>query len=241
VKRRPNLLGRGSVRPLVSRATGSVRRVAARALVEFVPEIAIVLDPDVQWHRLMPQCVDSDIDPTARLYPPYSVWNSQVGRFTYVAENAVLTHTTVGRFCSLGPNLMCGWGVHPTRGLSTAPMFYSTKAQNGFTLSAVDKVDETKPIVIGHDVFIGSNVVVLDGVTIGDGAVIGAGAVVATDIPPYAIAVGVPAGVARYRFEPDVIERLLATRWWEFDLTGLADVERHFWDVEAFLDTHSPR
>jgi len=50
-----------------------------------------------------------------------------------------------------------------------------------------------KDVTIGNDVWLGSNVVVTAGVTIGDGAVIAAGAVVIKDIPPYAIAAGVPA------------------------------------------------
>lgn len=51
------------------------------------------------------------------------------------------------------------------------------------------------PIVIEDDAWLGLGVIVLDGVTIGRGAVIGAGAVVTSDVPPYAIAVGVPARV----------------------------------------------
>ncbi|MEI7815305.1 MAG: antibiotic acetyltransferase, partial [Coriobacteriia bacterium] len=66
-------------------------------------------------------------------------------------------------------------------------------------------------------------------------AVVGAGAVVAGDIPPYAIAVGVPARVIRYRFDPDTVERLCATKWWDLELDGLAEVERDFWDVEGFV------
>lgn len=54
---------------------------------------------------------------------------------------------------------------------------------------------------IGDDVWLGANVIVNDGVTIGDGAVIGAGAVVTKDIPPYAIAMGVPAQVRGWRGE----------------------------------------
>lgn len=54
-----------------------------------------------------------------------------------------------------------------------------------------------KPVVIGQGVWIGSNVTILPGVTIGDQAVIGAGAVVNKDIPPRAIAVGVPARVIK--------------------------------------------
>jgi acetyltransferase-like isoleucine patch superfamily enzyme len=40
---------------------------------------------------------------------------------------------------------------------------------------------------------------VLDGVTIGRGSVIGAGAVVTDNIPPYSVAVGVPARVIKKR------------------------------------------
>ncbi|MFZ1401901.1 MAG: acyltransferase [Anaerolineae bacterium] len=55
------------------------------------------------------------------------------------------------------------------------------------------------PIVIEDDAWLGLGVIVLDGVTIGRGAVIGAGAVVTGDVPPYAIAVGVPARVVGSR------------------------------------------
>jgi acetyltransferase-like isoleucine patch superfamily enzyme len=54
-------------------------------------------------------------------------------------------------------------------------------------------------VVIEDDVWIGSKATILDGVTIGRGAVIGAGAVVTKSIPPYAIAIGVPAMVVRSR------------------------------------------
>ena len=57
-----------------------------------------------------------------------------------------------------------------------------------------------KPIRIEDDVWIGSHAVIFPGVTIGTGAVIGAGSVVKSDIPAYAIAVGVPAKVIKYRF-----------------------------------------
>jgi acetyltransferase-like isoleucine patch superfamily enzyme len=56
-------------------------------------------------------------------------------------------------------------------------------------------------ITIGSDVWIGAGVHILKGITIGEGAIIGANAVVTKDIPPYAIAVGNPARVLRYRGE----------------------------------------
>jgi len=54
-------------------------------------------------------------------------------------------------------------------------------------------------IVIGDDVWIGASVTILKGVTVGNGAVIGAGSLVIENIPEYAIAVGNPARVVKYR------------------------------------------
>ncbi|TGV65023.1 CatB-related O-acetyltransferase, partial [Mesorhizobium sp. M00.F.Ca.ET.158.01.1.1] len=72
------------------------------------------------------------------------------------------------------------------------------------------------PITVGHDVWIGARAIILSGVTIGNGAVIGAGAIVTGGIPPYAIAVGNPARILRYRFAPDVIDRLQSLKWWDW-------------------------
>lgn len=60
---------------------------------------------------------------------------------------------------------------------------------------------EVKPVIIGNDVWIGGRVTILPGVHIGNGAIIGAGAVVTKDVPEYAIAVGNPAIVKKYRKE----------------------------------------
>lgn len=54
-------------------------------------------------------------------------------------------------------------------------------------------------IIIENDVWIGMNASICPGVRIGQGSVIGAGAVVVSDIPPMAVAVGVPAKVIKYR------------------------------------------
>ena len=55
------------------------------------------------------------------------------------------------------------------------------------------------PIRISDDVWIGANATILKGVTIGTGAVVGAGAVVTRDVPDYAIVMGNPARVVKYR------------------------------------------
>ena len=72
--------------------------------------------------------------------------------------------------------------------------------------------------VVGNDVWIGQNATILPGVHIGDGAIIGANTVVAKDIPPYAIAVGNPAVIKKYRFDEETIKLLLELKWWDKDI-----------------------
>ena len=98
------------------------------------------------------------------------------------------------------------------------------------------KVEESKHTTIGNDVFIGANVTVLDGVTIGDGAVIGAGAVVSKDIPPYAVAVGCPIRIVKYRMSDEQIAAMQRMQWWNWDDERLQDVERMFEDIDGFIE-----
>lgn len=158
----------------------------------------------------------------------------EIGDYSYLSDNAVVSNTSIGKFCSIGPNFFCGWGVHPTKGVSTSPMFYSSKADN--SISIEDKVDEHPRITIGNDVFIGANVTVLEGTAVGDGAVIGAGSVVSKDIPPYAIAVGSPIQIKGYRMTEEQIGAMQRIQWWNFDDEKLKEVERLFFDVDGFIE-----
>ena len=62
--------------------------------------------------------------------------------------------------------------------------------------------DELRPTRIGRDVWLGARVTILGGVTIGDGCIVGAGAVVTRNIPPGAIAYGLPCAVKGFRPPP---------------------------------------
>lgn len=91
------------------------------------------------------------------------------------------------------------------------------------------------PIHIGNDVWIGREAFIMDGVTIGDGAIIGARAVVSNDVPPYAVAVGSPIQVKKYRFTSQQIERLLAIQWWNWDRQTIIDRMADFRNIEQFV------
>jgi virginiamycin A acetyltransferase len=191
--------------------------------------------PKIFWNWNTTTLESTTVHAKAVLYPPYSFVKATVDLGTAIGPSSRVSETSIGRFCSIGPNFLCGWGIHPIDGISTSPVFYSTKKQAGFTYSTTDKIEERKKIEIGNDVFIGANVTVLDGVTIGNGAVIGAGAVVSKDIPPYAIAVGCPIQIIRYRFSQNIIERLMKMQWWYKEEQVWKEVEEHFFDMDLFL------
>ncbi|MBQ3945251.1 MAG: CatB-related O-acetyltransferase [Alphaproteobacteria bacterium] len=215
-----------------------MKKIIRKLVTKSIPEIQHLLNQGNEYN-LLSWSDDTTVGKNVLLYPLYHISESSIGDYTYIAQNSFISMTTIGKFCSIGPNLVCGWGIHPTDGISTSPMFYSTREQNGITLSNTDKIEERKPISIGNDVFIGANVTVLDGVTIGDGAIIGAGAVVSKYIPPYAIAVGCPIKIIRYRFDEEKIKALRKIEWWNFDEEKLKQVEKLFFDVELFIQKNS--
>ena len=92
----------------------------------------------------------------------------------------------IGEGCLFGPNVFVTDNFHGDNSfnqLITAPAKRDLYIKGNVT--------------IGANVWIGRNVCVMPGVTIGNGAVIGANAVVTTDIPPFSVAVGVPAKVIK--------------------------------------------
>jgi len=109
----------------------------------------------------------------------------------------------IGNYCSLADGVRFVLsGEHCLNTITTFPF----KVKNfGYAGEAVSKGD----IVVKDDVWIGADSVICSGVTIGQGAVVGAGSVVTKDVPPYAIACGVPAKVLKYRFSEEMIQKLL--------------------------------
>ena len=172
------------------------------------------------------------------VYPNCSVSNSNFGDYSYLAENSQVGGVTLGRFTSIGPAFICGYGEHPTNFVTTSPVFYSTRRRCGISFTETSSYDEQHQTIIGNDVWIGARVFIRDGVKIGDGALIAAGAVVTADVPDYAIVGGVPAKLIRLRFAEDVVRQLLEIKWWNWDEERLRQAQPHLAqpDVNSFLD-----
>lgn len=167
---------------------------------------------------------NNKLDKSVVIYRGVKIKGSSVGRHSYIGNNTDVENAEIGSFCSIADHCRIGMASHTLDKLSTSPIF--TLRVNGCQEQWTDKDIESEKndrAYLGNDVWIGSHVLVNGGVHIGDGAVIGAGAIVVKDIPPYAIAVGVPAKVVKYRFDEQTIAQLQKLKWWEKDDEELRD------------------
>lgn len=128
--------------------------------------------------------------------------------------------TRIGRYVSIGPNVVRFGAAHPTEAPTMHPYWYHpTIGRAGYR----DDVVRT-PIVIEDDCWIGANAILLPGCTrIGTGAVVGAGSVVSHDVDDFAVVVGVPARQKSLRLTPEMRTQLLNSRPWQY---GPSECER---------------
>lgn len=160
---------------------------------------------------------DCSFGRSVRIYENTRIASTTIGDYSYVGGGSQLQNATVGKFCSIGPAVRIGLGLHPVDHVSTYPGFYSNRPPKAFRFANKGNVVEHVETNIGNDVWIGLGAIVMDGVRVGHGAVIGAGAVVTHDVAPYAIVAGVPARRLRDRFEPEMIAFLMDFAWWDRD------------------------
>lgn len=147
------------------------------------------------------------------------ILNSDIGDNSFTGYNTVIKYATIGKYCSISWNVSVGGGNHDYQCLTTHPFPFDQRYE--ISPETQNYQSFAEPLTIGNDVWIGSNVCILRNVKIGDGAVVGAGSVVTKDIPPYAIAIGVPAKIYKYRFEQTIISKLLKLKWWEWSSDAL--------------------
>jgi virginiamycin A acetyltransferase len=137
----------------------------------------------------------------------------------------------IGRFCQIahGVKFITAAANHAQTGLSCYPFSVFDPAQMG------QYHPDTRDTIIGHDVWIGYGALILPGAQIGHGAIIGAGAVIRGQIPPYAIVAGNPGKTMKYRFDQDVIARLMRLAWWDWPAAqiGLAESAILSGDIET--------
>ena len=165
-----------------------------------------------------------------------SLFNMELGSYSYISKNATINNAKIGKFCSVGQGVIIGPGQHPSnKFVSTHPIFYSSKKKANIVISEYTYFEESKHVDIGNDVWIGANSIINDGIKIGNGSIIAGGAFVNKDVEPYSIVGGIPAKHIKYRFEPQEIEFLLKSEWWNMSLIELEKRLKEFHDIQEFV------
>jgi virginiamycin A acetyltransferase len=146
--------------------------------------------------------------------------------------------TKIGRYSGTYPTVRAFNGNHPMNRKSTHAFFFNPVL--GYAKKEND-IERTK-LIIGNDVCLYHNAVILPTVKrIGDGAVVGAGAVVTKDVPDFAIVVGNPAKIVKYRFSEEMQQKIRASKWWDKSITELQkDMEEFAHSLEDDENKKNP-
>ena len=163
-----------------------------------------------------------------------------IGRDSYVVsaknENGLninpgfVYNLQIGKFCSLAHDISFVIDInHDYTGVTTgvSELFPERKS----------KLKRKGQILIQNDVWIGRGSTIMGGVTIHNGAVIAANSVVTKDVEPYSIVGGNPARHIKYRFDSEIIDKMLSIQWWYWDDSKISQYKKWFTsDITDFAE-----
>ena len=170
--------------------------------------------------------------------------NTVMDDYSYTGQFCFIQNARIGKFSNIAAMVRIGPTEHPYERPS---LHHFTYRQKMYGFSDHDdepffEQRESQIATIGHDTWIGHGAIIQPGVTVGDGAIVGSGAIVTKDVPPYAIVVGIPAEIIKYRFPEETIAALQRIRWWDWSYETikkrLDDFHR---DIGQFINKYDER
>jgi len=139
------------------------------------------------------------VDEGAKIGKGTKVWHfchvmpgAVIGERSSLGQNVVvMSGTRIGDNVKIQNNVSVYEGVELEDDVFCGPSMVFTNVIN--PRSHVSRKSEYQRTLVKRGSSIGANATVVCGVTLGEYSFVGAGAVVTTDVPPYALMVGVPA------------------------------------------------
>lgn len=225
---------------------GGIEVVPPRAIKKLAPDRIIVASmqgaPEIYQQLLQigfskEQIIFEDCSPKKKELPWYekysSLFHTRVGKHSsgpICCDHPLIE--SIGAFCSFAEGV-CVHGNHGMQYVSTHPFLYKGSPNDPIEgvmpyeeyhdaswyvegVHPKGKIEQRR-IHIGNDVWLGRNVVIVNYANIGNGVIAGAGAIITKDVPDYAVVIGVPARIVKYRYKPDQIKALNQIKWWAWD------------------------
>lgn len=156
---------------------------------------------------------------------------ASVGDFSYGLDVSQVLQWEPGQYISIGKFTSIASGVtfivggnHNLDWFTTYPFAEDFNAADRVRGDRNGHPRKPKGIKIGNDVWIGTNSTMMDGIEVGDGAVIAANSHVIKSVPSYAIVGGNPAKLIQYRFDEEMVAKLIEMSWWDWEVECLSQV-----------------
>lgn len=182
----------------------------------------------------IPSIKNSVISKFSKVEAGSQVVNSTFEKHSFCGYNCTILNTKIGKYTSIASDVKIGLVQHPIDWLSTSPVFYKGRDSIKTKISEFEFNNKVTTI-IGNDVWIGEGCFIKQGVKVGNGSIVGMGSVVTKDVEPYAIVVGNPAKLIKYRFNIEIIAKLENLKWWDLDEEVLRKKSSKVTNIDAFL------
>jgi len=188
------------------------------------------------------QVVNSTFEGWTEVGEGARILNSTFAAYAYCDRFADIANTTVGRFSNIAAMTRIGPTDHPFTHAAQHHFLYRSSYywDDAEDDPAFFAARASRRTTLGADCWIGHGAIIKPEVTLGAGAIVASGAVVTRDVAPFMIVAGCPAVPIRARFEPRIIDRLLALAWWDWshDRLRAALIDFRNLKAEAFLEKH---